>query len=425
VEKSIVDNDERKIISNLSNPLSAVPRLAIVTQDPANYGGVLRLVEYIYKRAEAIQALPTIVHYARFTEHPELNVSCANILRGELNAWPESKNYEFHGMRAHAIGALFPEWEPNRIRANHLWRRELKHYDGFLLVTGSAHTGLPLVQLGKPFAAWISSTVDADRAERLKHGILSLIERWGLPIICKAENRVLNTSEQIFAVSDDARSHIGPLTGKPIQVLPFPIDTEQFKPGHAHRDEQPIRFLFVGRANDPRKRIDLFFEACEILQAMPRSFEFSIAVVSTVLPDIKPYSFKLEQYSSISENELLALYRSSTAFVLTSEQEGLGIAAMEAMACGLPVVSTRCGGPEMFIADKMTGYFVDSHPQAVAKQMYELAANAELRTRMGAAASERIQQDFSERVWNPKFEALLAGMFDRLHIKGSWLPEKR
>ena len=420
-----MDNDRWEIDSNINSPLPAIHyplstthRLAIITQDPANYGGVLRLVEYIYKRAEAIHALPTIVHYARFAEHPELNTSFANLLRGELNLWPASKDYHFNGMRAHAIGASFPEWEPNRIRANRLWRQELKHYDGFIVVTGSAHTGLPLVQLGKSFTAWVSSTVDADRMERLKHnrGILSSIEEWSLPTIRRAEDRVLNSAEQILAVSDDARTHLADLVDKPIQVWPFPIDTERFKSNDnpAYQDDQPMHFLFVGRANDPRKRIDLFFEACEVLQAMPRSFEFSAAVVSQTLLNVEHHSFKLEHYKSVSEDELLTLYHSSIALVLTSEQEGLGIAAMEAMACGLPVISTRCGGPETFIVDNTTGYFVDSEPQAIALRMYELATNTELRTAMGMAARERIQQKFSERVWNPKFEELIAGMFDRL-----------
>ena len=45
-------------------------------------------------------------------------------------------------------------------------------------------------------------------------------------------------------------------------------------------------------------------------------------------------------------DELVDLYRRATLFVMPSRQEGLGIVVLEAMACGLPVVSTRCGGPE-------------------------------------------------------------------------------
>ena len=95
------------------------------------------------------------------------------------------------------------------------------------------------------------------------------------------------------------------------------------------------------------------------------------------------------------------------AFVLTSQQEGLGIAAMEAMACGLPVISTRCGGPETFIEDSVTGFFVDDDADAIAERMHELVTDAALRTRLGNSAQEKIEGDFSERVWNGRFEGML------------------
>jgi glycosyltransferase involved in cell wall biosynthesis len=83
---------------------------------------------------------------------------------------------------------------------------------------------------------------------------------------------------------------------------------------------------------------------------------------------------------------------------------------MEAMACGLPVISTRCGGPETFIEDNVTGFFVSDDPREIAQQMRELATNPELRSRMGEAARARIENYFSERVWNTKFEELLSSL---------------
>jgi glycosyltransferase involved in cell wall biosynthesis len=80
---------------------------------------------------------------------------------------------------------------------------------------------------------------------------------------------------------------------------------------------------------------------------------------------------------------------------------------MEAMACGLPVISTRCGGPETFIADSITGFFVDDEPEAIAERMHQLATDNILRTRLGNASRERIENEFSERVWNERFEEML------------------
>ncbi len=181
------------------NPTSK--RLAIVTQDPANYGGVLRLVEYIYRRVEAAGMEPVILHYAKYAEHPELHSSPSSLLRGELNFSPKEKKYRFRGMNARAIGAWFPELEPQRLRSNTLWRRALSEYDSFILVTGSAQTGLPLAQNKKSFIAWISSTVDDDRRERLAHsnGLAALFERLGLKQILRAELQVLTSASRLLS----------------------------------------------------------------------------------------------------------------------------------------------------------------------------------------------------------------------------------
>ncbi len=385
-------------------------RLAIVTQDPANYGGVLRLVEYMYRRAEAAGMEPVILHYGKYAEHPELHSSLSNLFRGEINFVPKENVYQFRGMNARAIGTRFPEWEPQRLRSNALWRRALSEFDSFILVTGSAQTGLPLAQNGKKFSAWISSTVDDDRRERLaqSHGLAALFERMGLQRILRAESQVLTSASQLLVVSNDTEAHIARITDHPSEVWPFPIDTEKFSPAKTNHEAIP-HFLFVGRTNDPRKRIELFLASCSALKQTHPELDFSVTIVSSVSLNIPELPFRIEWVSGISEEELIGLYRNSTAFVLTSEQEGLGIAAMEAMACGLPVISTRCGGPETFIEDGISGFFVEDSSKAIAERMFEIASNESMRLAMGTAACERIESSFSEHVWNHKFEYLLRG----------------
>jgi glycosyltransferase involved in cell wall biosynthesis len=135
--------------------------------------------------------------------------------------------------------------------------------------------------------------------------------------------------------------------------------------------------------------------------------DFIAAVVSRIAPNVAGADFKLDRREHVSEEELIALYQSSTALVLTSEQEGLGIAAMEAMACGLPVISTRCGGPESFIVDNETGFFVNDNPREIAARMLELVTDGMMRKRMGEASRERIVTGFSEHVWNDEFDSIL------------------
>ncbi len=401
--------------SGLCLLMNPARRLAIVTQDPANFGGVLRLAAYIYRRSEAVGMEPTLLHYGRFEEHAELHASLANLLRGEINVRPTTKLYSFLGMRARAIGAYFPEWEPNRLAANRLWRSMLNSFNAFILVTGSAQTGLPLAECNKQFAAWVSSSVEMDRSARLAAGSFgNFIERLGLPAIRRAEQETLQAAHRLMAVSDDAAHHIQPLSGKPVDTWPYPVDTERFTTGEKARSgaSLPHRFLFVGRANDPRKRLNLFLRACEAVLRTHPELTFEATIVSRELNLPMRCEFAIQHVASASEERLVELYQSSTALVMTSEQEGLGIAAMEAMACGLPVISTRCGGPEMFIDGGANGFLVKNeaminNAELIARHMAELAEDSELRRTLGNAARETILNRFSEEVWNPRFEALL------------------
>ena len=60
-------------------------------------------------------------------------------------------------------------------------------------------------------------------------------------------------------------------------------------------------------------------------------------------------------------------------FLLSSNEEGLGLVIGEAMAAGLPVVSTRCGGPETFVVEGVTGYLTPvGDAQAMALKIAEL-----------------------------------------------------
>ncbi|HET6402074.1 MAG TPA: glycosyltransferase family 4 protein [Candidatus Kapabacteria bacterium] len=384
-------------------------RLAIVTQDPANYGGVLRLAEYLYRRSEAIGLEPTLLHYGRYDAHADLHASFANVLRGEINLVPKTTSYTFRGMSALAIGATLPEWEPNRLRSNKAWRQALAEFDAWLLVTGSAQTGLPLVQCGKPFVAWISSTVAHDRRSRLVQAtVTNWIERLGLHSILRAEKQVLVGASRLLAVSDDTAHHVAASAEKKVEVWPYPVDTSKFQPsGGGETPDRLHRFLFVGRANDPRKRVELFLAACEELQRIRPDLPFEGTVVSVDLPIRANPAFTIQHIARAGQGELIALYRASTALVVTSEQEGLGIAAMEAMACGLPVISTRCGGPETFLEDGKNGFLVEDTPPAIARRMNELSSDDALRREFGAAARERIEMNFSEQVWNPRFEEML------------------
>ena len=100
--------------------------------------------------------------------------------------------------------------------------------------------------------------------------------------------------------------------------------------------------------------------------------------------------------------------RKSDVFILPSLSEGFCNAAVEAMACGLPVVMTNCGGVREGVTEGLEGFIVPvREPEAMAAAIERLAKDVPLRARMGKAARARVLSQFSLSRHVSAFVALL------------------
>ena len=94
-------------------------------------------------------------------------------------------------------------------------------------------------------------------------------------------------------------------------------------------------------------------------------------------------------------------------FVLPSRSEGIPLTALEAMACGLPVVATRVGGLPEVVDDGVTGLLVaPADPAALAQAMVAIWTDPERRDRMGRAGRLRAEERFDVRRMVAEYEAL-------------------
>jgi glycosyltransferase involved in cell wall biosynthesis len=108
---------------------------------------------------------------------------------------------------------------------------------------------------------------------------------------------------------------------------------------------------------------------------------------------------------------LLPVYGSFDLFVLSSRREGLPNSILEAMAVGLPVVTTDVAGTSELVLDGQTGYVVpQGDVERLAQTMLTLVADQQLRQRMGQAGRERIEHAFSFTHRLQCIEALYARM---------------
>jgi N-acetyl-alpha-D-glucosaminyl L-malate synthase BshA len=105
--------------------------------------------------------------------------------------------------------------------------------------------------------------------------------------------------------------------------------------------------------------------------------------------------------------DLVPWLSSADLFLLPSSQESFGMAALEAMACEVPVVASRVGGLPEVIQDGVTGYLCAPDDIAgMAERAVALAKDASLRKSIGQAAAQHVRTNFCEGTVVPQYEAL-------------------
>jgi glycosyltransferase involved in cell wall biosynthesis len=174
-----------------------------------------------------------------------------------------------------------------------------------------------------------------------------------------------------------------------------------------NRAFQHVDAVFVGRFSDPRKNAALLFEAYGRLVARRRKDRQDtpplILAGRTPPPDsawarLSAYDAtgQVTYLGEVDADALRDLYRHARAFVLSSDEEGLGLVLLEAMASGIPVVSTNCGGPSTLIDSGRNGFLTPvGNADALAEAVDRILQDPGKAQTMGETDRERAVTDFS------------------------------
>jgi glycosyltransferase involved in cell wall biosynthesis len=209
-------------------------------------------------------------------------------------------------------------------------------------------------------------------------------------------------SDQVLVPSEYCRQSSIALGCDPskISLVPYGIPEHWFD---LQPDPQPGRILFVGQVG-LRKGNHVLAEACRLLKARGVEFECRVAgppQVDTTLPLFEGPTY-LEQ---VPRSQVREEFRRADLFVLPSLAEGMALVHLEAMACGVPVITTpHCGS---VVRDGVDGFIIPiRNAELLADRMQQLLEDRPLRAQMGASARERAR-DFT---WQRYGERLLAAL---------------
>jgi colanic acid/amylovoran biosynthesis glycosyltransferase len=116
-------------------------------------------------------------------------------------------------------------------------------------------------------------------------------------------------------------------------------------------------------------------------------------------------------HGKLTPDEVKRQLQAAHVFLLSSLSEGVSNAVLEAMACGLPIVTTDCGGMREAVTDDQEGFVVPTRdPEAMAAALAKLCADPALQVRMGQAGRARILQQFDLARQIKQFVGLFTGV---------------
>ncbi len=338
---------------------------------------------------------------------------CSRLLRKPFS-WLKPigvKEGRFDGEPFVHVGAAWGEVELQRLRPRPVLARILEDCDLIQVVAGIPSWALPVVGLGRPVVLQVATLARIERRRRLEkeRGPLALWRGLMTSIVERMDAHALRSVDAILVENDWMYDHVKAVVGDgPALVVRAPpgVDTSLFRPAD-NRQPGPGYVLSVGRFNDARKNVGLLLEAYGRLCARMPDVAPRL-VLAGLMPAPEAFwrraealrlSDRIQYLHRPSTEELSQLYRSASVFALTSDEEGFGMVIIEAMASGVPVVSTRSGGPDAIISDGRDGFLVDrDDAEGIADRLHRLTTNPALNIEMGRQGRATVEARYSEEV---------------------------
>jgi glycosyltransferase involved in cell wall biosynthesis len=297
----------------------------------------------------------------------------------------------------------FPEPFTFGIRANRFLRNKIRKYD-IVHDNQSLSYGIRSINKYIPTIATIHHpiTVDRDLAVKAASSFWKKIKQIRWYSFISMQKRISRTLSHIITVSKSARDDISRDFKIPLQrfrIIPNGINTDLFCPVPEIKRKRD-RIIVTNSADTPLKGLDYLLKAIAEISRTRSNIRLIVVGTPKKNGGIEKLIRKLgigefvTFTGRISNDEFVRQYAKAFLAVVPSVYEGFGLPAGEAMACGLPVVSTTGGALSEVVGD--AGILVPpADSRALAGAVTAILDNPEVAEKMGRAGYERVHKLFT------------------------------
>jgi glycosyltransferase involved in cell wall biosynthesis len=268
---------------------------------------------------------------------------------------------------------------------------------------------------GFPYILWEATTwrdeIDAGtEGLKLQHqrpGLGRMLHTLMRPLDRYSERRALRGASIVAAMSNHTAKCIveeNLAAAEKVRVLPHPPSSsfEKLVGSLATYPEAERDFISVARWIDPRKGAILLEHAVTHLAARGKKYSWTLVGdgADRAAASLRLAGVKVDVGLATDDHALIDLIRRHRYLVIPAFQEGFGITGIEAFHCMVPVVTTKCGGPEDYVEDGRTGFIGSVDGYGLADALSRAAGLAEdNRKAMAQAARREATTRFSHRTF--------------------------
>ncbi len=204
-----------------------------------------------------------------------------------------------------------------------------------------------------------------------------------------------------------------------VEVIPNGIDISLYRPldratcrrKHGIPVDAYVALILAGQANEPRKGLDS--AAAIAAEAMRRQKKLIFVVAgrsADSVVDAFPERCIALPYSN-EQQTIVEYYNVADLFLSPSLAENFPLTILEAMACGVPVVTFGCGGIPEQIVDGQTGFCVPVGDRTAAvSAILSILDDAAVHARLSSAARQHVEQEFTLEIMIDRYEKLMHGL---------------